>query len=399
MNKISAISATALSARLSFKSSLRNVHECCTKNSGAGRARLLFEICGLAAVLLFSGCSGHAGKKNESKPVERTWLVMGTFASINVRGDSENIDRILQLTQKSFSKVNATLSTYLPDSEISKINASTNRVEVSPMTADILKKTLTYCDISHGAFDPTVRPLIEMWGFNGATVPPRIPSETEIRNTLKRVGFRHIKLSADTNTTATVQSSVPIDLGGIAKGYAVDLAYRHLKTAFSNDMPSMLINLGGNIRCIGSATSARSWKIGVRNPFIKGKLIGSLTLKDGESVATSGNYERYVIIEGKRYAHIISPRTGHPISGMAETTVVAPDATASDALSTSIYVAGIDESEAILKKLPETRAIIIPDRQPIEIWISPSMRDTFTPYDEYKKHVHILGMKKNTAEH
>jgi thiamine biosynthesis lipoprotein len=113
-------------------------------------------------------------------------------------------------------------------------------------------------------------------------------------------------------------------------------------------------------------------------------------MKSGSAVATSGNYERFVTINKKRYAHIIDPRTGYPIQGMAEVTILCSNATEADAMSTSLYIAGIKGAPAIMEKLPDCRAIIIPDKNPIEIWISPNMKNIFTPSPQYSKNVHVF---------
>ena len=391
----------------------------------------------ICILLLVSGCREQ---QKPPPPIEHTWLTMGTFASITLHGDDKSLMPEYSATvKKCFSNINSTLSTYIPDSEISKINAASNTIAISGLTFDILETTLNYCRISGGAFDPTVKPLIKMWGFNGATVPKILPSPQTISDTLKKTGYRHLKLKHNSSAPEyTLSSLIPIDLGGIAKGYAVDQAYNLLTnspqfrgtapervcpsapervcpsapervcpseqnvtgpqhSAQTND-PGFLINLGGSIRCHGRSKPDRSWCIGVRNPFDRGELVGTLTMASGTAVATSGNYERFVIIDGKRYAHIIDPRSGYPVQGMAGVTVLSSNATEADAMSTALYVAGTTDAPAILKKLPTCNAILIPDKKPIEIWISPGMKNIFTPYPEYSNNVRELIPETLTAK-
>jgi thiamine biosynthesis lipoprotein len=355
----------------------------------------------ICSLLLVSGCREQ---HKTPPPIEHTWLTMGTFASITLHGDDKSLMPEYSATvKKCFSNINSTLSTYIPNSEISKINAASNTIAISGLTFDILETTLNYCRISGGAFDPTVKPLIKMWGFNGATVPTNLPSPQTIADTLKKTGYRHLKLKHNSSPPEyTLTSPIPIDLGGIAKGYAVDQAYNLLTNSpqhsTQTNAPGFLINLGGNIRCHGRSKPDRSWCIGVRNPFNRGELVGTLTMAGGTAVATSGNYERFVIIDGKRYAHIIDPRSGYPVQGMAGVTVLSSNATEADAMSTALYVAGTTDAPAILKKLPTCNAILIPDKNPIEIWISPGMKNFFTPYPEYSNNVRELIPETLTAK-
>jgi thiamine biosynthesis lipoprotein len=136
----------------------------------------------------------------------------------------------------------------------------------------------------------------------------------------------------------------------------------------------MLINLGGNIRVGGQPEPQRQWKVGVRDPFHRTQTVGAIRLPAGWALATSGNYERTVEIDGKRYAHIVDPRTGLPVEGMAGVTVLCPSATAADALSTALFVVGMDGITALLAKIPQCEAIIIPDRAPLELWVTEGIR-------------------------
>ena len=345
----------------------------------------------MGLVLAVAGCGRELP---QNLPVEQTWLTMGTFAVVRLRADDKDLLRECFLTTaECFSNINAKLSTYISDSEISRLNASGDKVPVSAVTYDVLRTTLRYCVLTGGAFDPTVKPLIKLWGFNGARVPTNLPSASDINGALKTVGYRKVHLEerfVDGEVLFLAQSPVEVDLGGIAKGYAVDRAYEMLvgECAFGQGgRPNMLINLGGNIRCHGQASAERFWRIGVRNPFDNNGLVGVVDLGSGMAVATSGDYERYVVVEGRRYAHIIDPRSGYPVQGMAEVTVVSTNATEADAMSTSVYVAGLEGAKALLEKLPGCRAILIPAKRPMEIWVTPNMKSIFTVYDEYRNSV------------
>ncbi len=344
----------------------------------------------LILTLLISACT-----KSQPAPVESTWLTMGTFASVTLRGDdAEHLKYYQSETRSRFDEINSSLSVYIPESELSQLNRATEPMAVSPQTFTMLQTALKYAEISTGAFDPTVAPIVKMWGFNGATAPSHLPSPQAISEALSRSGYKHVQLTPSEEGNPKSQalaafnhSGMSIDLGGIAKGFAVDQAYEHL---IQEQPANTLINLGGNIRCHGSATPERPWRIGVRNPFDESQTIGVLTMKSGDAVATSGNYERYVEIDGTRYAHIIDPRNGHPVSGMAGVTIISKTATEADAISTALFVTGLTGATELLSKLPDSQALLVPDRKPLEIWISPGFEAKFTPHSEYEASVHLL---------
>jgi thiamine biosynthesis lipoprotein len=148
-----------------------------------------------------------------------------------------------------------------------------------------------------------------------------------------------------------------------------------------------MVDLGGNLRCRGEPRPGEPWKIGVRDPFDRERLIGVLRLTDGWAVATSGNYERFVTIAGKRYAHILDPRSGYPVEGMAGVTVLAPTATDADALSTTLFVLGPVKGRDVLARKPGCHALYVPDRQPMEIRVSAGFRKFFTPEPSFADHV------------
>jgi thiamine biosynthesis lipoprotein len=157
-----------------------------------------------------------------------------------------------------------------------------------------------------------------------------------------------------------------LDFGAIAKGYAVDQVWQ---TARERGLSNALIDLGGNLRAMGEAKPGRGgWLTGVRDPFTDSRLIARVLLYDGEAIATSGNYERFVEINGQRCAHIIDGRTAMPVTGMAGVTVVAPDAATADALSTALFILSIEKGKALLKEhYPDALALWIPDAQPLQI--------------------------------
>lgn len=313
---------------------------------------------------------------------------MDTFATLALAGpDAARIDEAAAAARNCSTSLEARLSMFRPRSDVSRINAAAGQspVEISPVAAECLRLAIHYAEVSGGAFDVTVGPLVRAWGIHGGAVPGTPPDEAALRDALARVGIRHVSLS---NGWARLdQAGSSIDLGGIAKGYGADLCYERL---CSMGLTAFLVDLGGNMRCAGQPRPGEPWRIGVRNPFDRERLIGALALTNSQAVATSGNYERFVEIQGERYGHIVDPRTGLPVKGMAAVTVVSPSAVEADALSTSLFVLGPEGSRAARAGAPGCEALFVPDRRPMEIWITPGLSRCFTPEPDVADCVRVL---------
>jgi len=319
-------------------------------------------------------------------PVERVWPVMGTFASITLRGDdASRLAAVQAKTAATLDTVNRLMSTYIPDSEIARLNSTTNAVPVSPLTREMLARTRHYTEQTGGAFDATVLPLVRLWGFSGGKTPDRLPTADMIEAARSRTGIGKLEISAD--TARITAPGTTLDLGGIAKGFAVDRCY---DAVIESTPVNAIFNLGGNIRVHGKATPGRPWRIGVQHPFEEDRTLGALALESGMALATSGNYERFVRINGRRFAHIIDPRSGYPVEGMAGVTILSPTATEADALSTALFVIGIGDAAATLSRFPDSEALLVPDQQPVVIYVSKGMQAKFIPHPDFRDAVRLL---------
>ena len=324
---------------------------------------------------------------------------MGTIATLTTAGsDNQRLDEFAPAVKMRCAGLETALSVFNPDSDISRLaqNAGGKPVAVSLETAELLSLAGRYGRISRGAFDPTVGPLVKLWGFSGGEVPAELPDASSIATALAQVGYANIIVDATSAGEPKARLARPgaaIDLGGIAKGYAVDECHAEL---LANGAERAMVDLGGNIRCIGAASPERSWRIGVRNPFRRDEIIGSLDLLSGMAVATSGNYERFVTIDGERFSHLVDPRTGYPAKGMAGVTVLAPTAVEADAMSTALFVLGPAEGCAALEATPGCLALFVPDEQPVHILLTPGMRDLFTPIPSLRDHVTEISGKKDS---
>lgn len=227
--------------------------------------------------------------------------------------------------------------------------------------------SLKYYRLSDGAFDITISPVVNIWkneikAVQAGKVPVSLPSSSEIDMKLELVGSDKISVDAKTSMVEFKQPGMAIDLGGIAKGYTVDKAVECLK---NSGITSAFVNLGGNIYCLGKKGN-RKWRIAVRNPRDFSQILYPLELEN-QAVATSGDYEQFFILEGKRYSHIIDPRTGYPVDNVnISVTVIADTATAADAMSTTIFVLGKEKGEALADSMTEIREVKIIEQKDLQ---------------------------------
>ncbi len=314
----------------------------------------------------------------------KTFLVMGTVFTVTLPADrADYLEPAGVLSANALYGMENRLSFYQADSDIARLNqaAGAAPAAVSPETLTILRAARRYGELSGGAFDITVAPLLQIWGLRGGPPPANPPAPDEREPIRRLVNFRRLKIG---DRTARLElPGMQLDLGGIAKGFAVDEVARILQR---HGLTNVLLNLGGNLRALGAAAPAAPWRIAVQDPFDSGRVLGALDLRDGEAAATSGNYERFVAIGGRRYAHILDPRTGRPAEGMASVTVIGagPDAAMdADALSTTLFVLGLEAGAGWLQtNCPGGAVLFVPDRRPLELHATPAFATRFTPSPE-----------------
>ena len=278
-------------------------------------------ICLVIFLTLFSGC-----KKSENN-VSR--LLFDTAVTLTARCERSVLLEAFNLC-KTYEDM---FSRTKENSDVYKINSTKDFVEVSEETVFLIKTALTFCEETKGAFDITITPVINLWDFNNA----KIPRESDIKNALKNVDYRKIKIDGNKVSSGGAQ----IDLGSIAKGYIADRLYEFFKEKGVNDA---IINLGGNVYVMGEEYT----KIGVKTPFKDG-VSGVITAKD-VSVVTSGTYQRSFEKDGKLYHHILDTKTGYPtFSDLDSVTVVGKSSTLCDALSTVCLISGSEQAVKTLK--------------------------------------------------
>jgi thiamine biosynthesis lipoprotein len=310
-------------------------------------------------------------------------LVMGTFTRIvAVAEDSNTAQKCIEAGFKQLRAVDALMSVHNDNSEISRINRDgyKNPVRVSESTFEVLQKSVIFSQKTDGAFDVTVGPLVDL--FSSAEKKGVAPAEEQIAQAKLKVGFEKLKLNRQDRTVKFTVGGMKLDLGGIAKGYAIDKAVEVMQ---NNGVIGGMVDVGGDIRCFGVPPKGKSkWLIGLQDPNIdagysmldarkakssiknQGELLLTLRLTNG-AVATSGDYRRFFLIEGKKYSHIIDTKTGCSSDELTSVTIIAKDATAADALATAVSVMGAEEGLALIEAEPDTEMILISSQPQYEL--------------------------------
>ncbi len=279
-------------------------------------------------------------------------FVMGTLWTIEARGP--RVGEAIEGAFREIRRLDESLSTYRPGSELSRANRQAGHawVPVSAETRELLERSIAYSRESQGAFDPTVGVLVRLWGFKHLDY--RKPADQEIARAAQKVGYQHVHLDPRLGVRFS-RPGIELDLGAIAKGYAVDRALDHLKRGGA---VAARVDAGGNQRVYGESPAGKSWLFGIKHPRLEGELLGVLPLSD-EAISTSGDAERGFWVDGVRYGHILDPLAGRPVQGMLSVTVVAPTAEQADALSTALYVLGVDRGRRLLQSHPGCSALFV----------------------------------------
>lgn len=315
--------------------------------------------------LLLCGCT-------ESKPISvqtKTIFAMNTVMDLTVYTDDEEL---LSETIQCIGELEKKLSVTIPGSEIHTINTSGTCI-LSRDTKNLLTEALSICSSTNGAFDISIYPVVSAWGFT--TGEYRIPDSTELEKMLNLVDYNAIVLESD---IVSVPTGMQLDLGGVAKGYTGDIISDYLK---EHGVTSALLNLGGNVQAIGSKPDGDDWRIAVQHPT-NNDYLGVLSVSDC-AVITSGGYERYFTgDDGKDYWHIIDPTTGYPAdSGLISVTIIGKSGLVCDALSTALFVMGLDQAVEYWRTRNDFDAILVTDTA--EVYITEGVSEHFELADSY----------------
>lgn len=324
------------------------------------KKKLTRSIIFIISFFILSGCSV------KPKKIQREIFSLNTIISITIYGDEE-AEEILQKAIDRIYEIENRMSATILNSDIGLINqnAGIKPIKVHDDTFFVIQKALDYGDLTNGAFDISIYPLVKLWDVKSKN--KKIPTEKEIVGVLDLVDYKKIKLDSNENTVFLEKEGMSIDLGGIAKGYAVDEVKAIL---VEGDIKHALIYMGGDIAVVGNKPGDELWKIGIEDPRYENKGSNYFAVFEGMdlSVVTSGDYQRYMEVGGKRYHHIFNPHTGYPAeSNIISTTVVGKSSIDADALSTAVFVLGVDEGFSMIEKNHEFDGIIVTKEKYVHI--------------------------------
>ena len=335
-------------------------------NTKISRIVIVVFVLFLIVVLYFS-----FGTKRKVELDSGYRLVMGTFARVvAIAEDSGTAKKCIQAAFLEIHSVDELMSDYKSDSEISKINLDAYKapVRVSKPTFEVLQTSIKFSKLTHGAFDITVGPLVDL--FHSAQEKGVAPGKEQIAQAKLKVGFEKLKLDNQNSTVTFSVDGMRVDLGGIAKGYAIDKAVEAMQQCGAI---GGMVDIGGDIRCFGAPPKHRKqWLIGLQDPntttdeFGMGQSLLVLKLTDA-AIATSGGYRRFALIEGKKYSHIIDTKTGYSSNQLASVTIISKNAIDVDALATAVSVMGQERGLALIEELPQTEALLITPQPKLQL--------------------------------
>jgi len=343
-------------------------------------------ICIVGSIICLAGlCACSAGKKADGSASVKTYrmtdFVMSTVLSVTVYGTEDVTGRIKDLLKKLEEDQ---LSWRIEESTVAKVNASGRAGAGQKTNAAFLswmEESLLLARKSKGAFDPSIGALIRLWDIEGEN--PKVPAEKELADAMKKSGYPKIHADAAT-TEITLDQGCTVDLGAVGKGIACDVIKDYLD-AQGTDIQGAVVAVGGSVLVYGKKAEKDSWSVAIQDPRGQdGEYMGALSLTGTKVVSTSGDYEKYFVEDGKRYHHILDPRTGYPAEkGLISVTVVCENGLVSDGLSTACFVLGKDEGMALLKDYEAEGIFIDRDKN---VWITDGIKKQFKILDpDYKE--------------
>jgi len=305
----------------------------------------------LALVWCFATAAGA-----QPQAAHRAVKLMGCgFEFTAIHEDTALARRAVEAGIAEVSRIERLISSWDEDSQTSAINrnAGIQPVQVGEELFQLIRRSLKVSDITEGAFDISFAAIEKLYVFNGSEAG--LPPAGEVARSIAKINYRNIILDPGKQTVFLKEEGMRIGFGAIGKGYAANRARAAMQAM---GIANGLVNASGDLTCWGKQEDGRGWGIAIADPENKRKAIAWLPIGEG-AVATSGDYEKYFLADGKRYAHIIDPRTGYPTTGIRSVTVICPDAELADALATSVFVLGKEKGLALINQLKGIECLII----------------------------------------
>ena len=307
----------------------------------------------LCLIILVVSCTQPVSSQSE--------FVLGTVCSITLYDHKNKQENVYHNVFTRLREIENLMSVNISTSDVSRINAAAEiaPVQVHEDVFKVIERAVFFAQLSDGAFDPSVGPLVSLWGINSDH--PNVPPLEAIRRTVPLINWRHIDLDKQTNSVFLKRQFMALDLGAIAKGFAADEAAAIIKNA---GIKRAVIDLGGNIVILGEKKDASPWRVGIQNPNAKrGEYIGIIQIPSivtEQTVVTSGVYERFFEAQGRRYHHIFSPLQGYPAdNGLVSVTIIGSVSMDADALSTAVFVMGFEKGRTLIENLPDVEAVFV----------------------------------------
>ena len=277
------------------------------------------------------------------------------FEITAVHEDGATARRAIDRAYGEIDRIEAMISSWRPTSITSEVNRNAGKeaVAVPPELFNLVRRSIKLSELTGGAFDVTFAGLGELWDFKAEN--PRLPDPLAVRDALRRVGYRKVVLESREQTIFLAETGVRIGFGAIGKGYAANRAVFILR---EHGIDSGVVNAGGDLVAFGRREDGSLWDIGIAHPIHRDRIFARLPLSE-QAVVTSGDYESFVEIDGKRYAHIIDPRSGYPVEHLRSVTIVCPDAELADGLATAVLVLGPQKGLDLVDQLNGIEALLV----------------------------------------
>jgi len=305
-------------------------------------------LAGIALILILGSCA-----KRPVEPQAQSFLMLGTVCKITIYDNPS--EEAFKAAFARLREIEQKMTLHSETSEVASVNqrSGLEPVAVSADTFAVIQKAVEIAQASGGAFDPTIGPLVQAWDIGGDN--PRRPSEEEIQALLPLVDYRQVVLDEQNRSVFLKQKGMVLDLGGIAKGYAADQAAEVLR---SHGVKQAIVNLGGNVLVLGRKPDGNLWRIGVQDPEQDRGAYAIIVQLEDTSLVTSGPYERFLVLEGETYHHILDTKTGYPVdSDFTSASIITHSSLLADALSTSVYALGYEKGMALINSFEDVEAI------------------------------------------
>ena len=300
--------------------------------------------------LFLAGCQGTPHL------VKRSQMLMGTVVFVTAVGADERIaQRAAKAGLDEIRRLEELLSTWIPTSELSQVNAAAGResIQVSQETFEVLTQSLEVAKLTQGGFNIALGPAVNAWNVSGEG---QVPRQEDLEALRPQIELSNLQLDEITRSVWLRRPGMSIDVGGIGKGYAADLAAKVMRTTGAT---AGVVALSGDIKTFGRMPDTQRFVFGIQHPRKEqGEVLGRIELED-EAVSTAGDYQRYFIKDGVRFHHILDPKTLHPARGCQSVTVIAKDGVMADGLDTGIFVMGPDKGMALIESLPDVEGVIV----------------------------------------